>query len=47
MQPEAQLHPHLARRLNIDNADIVQLSTRRGSAAFRAVQQAWTAVGVN
>jgi assimilatory nitrate reductase catalytic subunit len=37
VQPEAQLHPDLARRLNIGNADIVQLSTRRGSAAFRAV----------
>jgi assimilatory nitrate reductase catalytic subunit len=36
VQPEAQLHPDLARRLNIGNADIVQLSTRRGSAAFRA-----------
>jgi assimilatory nitrate reductase catalytic subunit len=37
VQPEAQLHPHLAQRLNIGNADIVNLSTRRGSAAFRAV----------
>jgi assimilatory nitrate reductase catalytic subunit len=37
VQPEAQLHPDLARRLKIGNADIVQLSTRRGSAAFRAV----------
>jgi assimilatory nitrate reductase catalytic subunit len=37
VQPEAQLHPDLARRLNVGNADIVQLNTRRGSAAFRAV----------
>jgi assimilatory nitrate reductase catalytic subunit len=37
VQPEVQLHPDLARRLSIHNADIVQLSTRRGSAAFRAV----------
>jgi assimilatory nitrate reductase catalytic subunit len=36
VQPEAQLHPDLARRLNIGNADIVQVSTPRGSAAFRA-----------
>jgi assimilatory nitrate reductase catalytic subunit len=36
VQPEAQLHPDLARRLEIDNADIVQLNTRRGHAAFRA-----------
>lgn len=36
VQPEAQLHPHLARRLNIGSADIVQLSTRRGAANFRA-----------
>jgi assimilatory nitrate reductase catalytic subunit len=35
-QPEAQLHPNLARRLEIGNADIVQLTSRRGSAAFRA-----------
>ena len=35
-QPEAQLHPDLARRLNIGSADIVQLSTRRGAANFRA-----------
>jgi assimilatory nitrate reductase catalytic subunit len=37
VQPEAQLHPDLARRLNLGNADIVQLSTSRGSANFRAV----------
>jgi assimilatory nitrate reductase catalytic subunit len=37
VQPEAQLHPDLARRLDIGNADIVRLSTRRGSAALRAV----------
>jgi assimilatory nitrate reductase catalytic subunit len=36
VQPEAQLHPDLARHLKIGNADIVQLSTRRGRAAFRA-----------
>jgi assimilatory nitrate reductase catalytic subunit len=35
-QPEAQLHPDLASRLRIGNADIVQLITRRGSATFRA-----------
>ena len=29
-QPEAQLHPDLARRLGIDAADIVQLTSRRG-----------------
>jgi assimilatory nitrate reductase catalytic subunit len=36
VQPEAQLHPDLARRLQIDNADIVQIRTRRGTANFRA-----------
>ena len=36
VQPEAQLHPDLARLLSIGNADIVQVSTPRGSAAFRA-----------
>ena len=35
-QPEAQLHPDLARAIGVENADIVQLSTRRGSATFRA-----------
>ncbi len=35
-QPEVQLHPDLARKLSIRGADIVQLSTRRGSSAFRA-----------
>ncbi|MCW2811527.1 MAG: molybdopterin oxidoreductase [Friedmanniella sp.] len=35
-QPEAQLHPDLARRLSVENADIVSLSTRRGTATFRA-----------
>ncbi len=35
-QPEAQLHPDLARRLGIGSADIVQLTSRRGAAAFRA-----------
>jgi assimilatory nitrate reductase catalytic subunit len=37
VQPEAQLHPDLARRLQIGNADIVRLRTRRGAANFRAV----------
>ena len=36
VQPEAQLHPDLARRLSIGSADIIQLSTRRGVANFRA-----------
>ncbi|MET1007021.1 MAG: molybdopterin dinucleotide binding domain-containing protein, partial [Propionibacteriaceae bacterium] len=36
VQPEAQLHPDLARRLQIGTADIVQLRTRRGTANFRA-----------
>ena len=36
VQPEAQLHPDLARRLEIASADIVQLTSRRGTAAFRA-----------
>ena len=35
-QPEAQLHPDLARRLAIGPADIVRLSSRRGTASFRA-----------
>ncbi|MGI8459667.1 MAG: molybdopterin oxidoreductase family protein, partial [Propionibacteriaceae bacterium] len=35
-QPEAHLHPSLARRLSIEAADIVALRSRRGSAAFRA-----------
>jgi assimilatory nitrate reductase catalytic subunit len=35
-QPEVQLHPDLARRLQIGGSDIVQLSTRRGTATFRA-----------
>ncbi len=34
--PEVQLHPDLARRLDIGTADIVSLQSRRGSAAFRA-----------
>ncbi len=34
--PEVQLHPDLARRLQIGTADIVGLQSRRGSAAFRA-----------
>jgi assimilatory nitrate reductase catalytic subunit len=36
VQPEAQLHPDLARRLQISPADIVQLTSRRGAATFRA-----------
>jgi assimilatory nitrate reductase catalytic subunit len=35
-QPEAQIHPDLARKLSITSADIVQLRTRRGAANFRA-----------
>ncbi|SDU89245.1 assimilatory nitrate reductase catalytic subunit [Microlunatus sagamiharensis] len=34
--PEVQLHPDLARRLEIGTADVVRLSTRRGAAHFRA-----------
>jgi assimilatory nitrate reductase catalytic subunit len=36
VQPEAQLHPDLARKLGVENADIVELSSRRGTATFRA-----------
>src|SRR3712207_6248550 len=36
VQPEAQVHPDLARRLAIGPADIVRLASRRGTAAFRA-----------
>ena len=36
VQPEAQLHPDLARSLGVENADIVELSSRRGTATFRA-----------
>ena len=36
VQPEVQLHPDLARRLDIGAADIVELTSRRGSATFRA-----------
>ena len=36
VQPEAQLHPDLARALGVENADIVELSSRRGAATFRA-----------
>nr|WP_232531141.1 molybdopterin oxidoreductase family protein [Microlunatus antarcticus] len=35
-QPEVQLHPDLARRLQIGHHDVVLLSTRRGAATFRA-----------
>jgi assimilatory nitrate reductase catalytic subunit len=37
VQPGAQLHPDLARRLKIANADIIQVRTRRGAANFRTV----------
>ena len=36
VQPEVQLHPDLARRLQIGHRDVVRLSTRRGAATFRA-----------
>ena len=36
VQPEAHLHSDLARRLEIDGADIVQLTSPRGAANFRA-----------
>lgn len=36
VQPEVQLHPDLARKLAIGVADIVALTTRRGTSAFRA-----------
>ena len=36
VQPEASLHPDLARRLRIESADIVQLTSPRGAANFRA-----------
>jgi assimilatory nitrate reductase catalytic subunit len=36
VQPEAHLHPDLARSLGIAAADIVQLRTRRGTSNFRA-----------
>ncbi len=36
LQPEAELHPDLARQLDIAHADIVQLRTPRGVANFRA-----------
>lgn len=35
-EPEAELHPDLARRVGIGAGDVVQLRTRRGSARFRA-----------
>ncbi|MFP5283221.1 MAG: molybdopterin oxidoreductase family protein, partial [Actinomycetes bacterium] len=34
--PEVHVHPDLARRLDLGGADIVEVSSRRGSAAFRA-----------
>jgi len=34
--PHVQLHPSLARRLQIEASDMVELSTRRGTAVFRA-----------
>ncbi len=36
VQPEVQLHPDLARSLEIGPADVVLLTTRRGAATFRA-----------
>jgi assimilatory nitrate reductase catalytic subunit len=36
VQPEVQLHPDLARRLQIGVGDIVELTSRRGRACFRA-----------
>ncbi len=36
VQPEAQLHSDLARRLEIESSDIVQLTSPRGAATFRA-----------
>ncbi len=35
-QPEAQLHPDLARSLLVAQGDVVELTTRRGRASFRA-----------
>jgi assimilatory nitrate reductase catalytic subunit len=35
VQPEAQVHPDLARAIGVQNADIVELVSRRGSATFR------------
>lgn len=35
-EPEAQLHPNLARSLGVGNADLVELRSRRGTARFRA-----------
>jgi assimilatory nitrate reductase catalytic subunit len=35
-QPEAQLHPDLARSLDIAPGDVVELTSRRGQASFRA-----------
>ncbi len=34
--PHVQLHPNLARKLNIAASDMVELRTRRGAAVFRA-----------
>jgi assimilatory nitrate reductase catalytic subunit len=34
--PHVQIHPDLARRLNIASSDLVELRTRRGAAVFRA-----------
>ena len=35
-EPEAQLHPDLARRVGVQHADLVELTTRRGRAVFRS-----------
>jgi len=40
VQPDAQLHPDLARRLQVNTADIVQVTSRRGTATFRATVSA-------
>jgi assimilatory nitrate reductase catalytic subunit len=34
--PHVQIHPDLARRLNVAASDLVELRTRRGAAVFRA-----------
>ena len=35
-EPEAQLHPDLARSLDVIGGDLVELTSRRGTATFRA-----------
>lgn len=36
VEPEAHLHPDLARSMGIEPGDVVELTTRRGQATFRA-----------